>query len=327
MNLNRSVQHTNQTNDQQVNFIDLQETSSIKSVHFSPYEWSQDTIIVVLEDLIIVGQVSIQDTISLKKLCEIEYSGAYTALSISPDACISTLPIHIQFCVADTKDFNLRVYSCTGTSEEAQVHKDLVGHRSYINAVAYDPENNYISSVSDDNTCRVWSIPEDHECVATFILSSPGMATCWHREDVSKLLVAEKCGIIRFYNINTQKALMSLDVRKNLYDVHWAPSDSQLLGSLQMGELILWDVTKPSCPKQKLLFTQHGGSLRFSALGELVAAVNKLEGSLKVVHIHTLQQRLNVPIQLPTNVTWHSRLPVLCVGDDRRLCFWKVKSK
>lgn len=71
------------------------------------------------------------------------------------------------------------------------------------------------------------------------------MSTCWHREDASKLMVAEKIGLIRFYNVNTQKPILSLDFGKPLSAAHWAPSDAQLVCSLHLGELVLWDLTRP----------------------------------------------------------------------------------
>lgn len=71
------------------------------------------------------------------------------------------------------------------------------------------------------------------------------MAVCWHTEDNSKLMVAEKLGIIRFYNVTTFQPILSLDYGKPLFSSHWAPSDSNLVGSLQMGELLVWNLKRP----------------------------------------------------------------------------------
>lgn len=106
----------------------------------------------------------------------------------------------------------------------------------------YDPEHIYIVSVSDDHTARLWTTA-DNKHVATLKLTSPGMSACWHKDDNSKLLIAEKIGVIRFYNVSKQKPILSLDYGKPLASAHWAPFDSQLIASLQMGELLLWDMT------------------------------------------------------------------------------------
>lgn len=72
------------------------------------------------------------------------------------------------------------------------------------------------------------------------------------------------------------------------------------------------------------LFAESGGSIKFSQSGELLAAVNQMDSVLKVVHMPTLQQRLSAKVVLPTKITWHYRFPLVCLGDDTKLCFWKV---
>lgn len=79
---------------------------------------------------------------------------------------------------------------------------------------------------------------------ANLTLFSTGISLCWHTKDTAKLLVAEKIGLIRFYNVETQRPILSLDVGKPLSSAHWAPFDTQLVGSLQHGELLLWDLTR-----------------------------------------------------------------------------------
>lgn len=64
-----------------------------------------------------------------------------------------------------------------------------------------------------------------------------------------------------------------------------------------------------------------------NSLNELVVTVNRLEGSVKVSHVNTQQQRLSALAALPCNISWHFRLPVFCLGDDTKLCFWKISPK
>lgn len=71
------------------------------------------------------------------------------------------------------------------------------------------------------------------------------MSVSWHRADECKLLVAEKIGIIRFYNVEVEVAIISLDYGKPLISASWGPVDEQLVASLHMGELVVWDLTKP----------------------------------------------------------------------------------
>lgn len=66
--------------------------------------------------------------------------------------------------------------------------------------------------------------------------------------------------------------------------------------------------------------------MKFNQDGNLIAVVNSLSFNLKVIQHENNQIKLNTQVTLPTNVTWHFRLPLVCVGDDRHLCFWKVES-
>ncbi|KAK4886425.1 hypothetical protein RN001_002696 [Aquatica leii] len=299
----------------------FQETGQISVIHLSPYEISQDLILIAFPTKILLGQLIFQDTIEFKQLAEFNNEVASTALALSSETAINTLPQSVIFCSAGV-DYKLRIYKSDLGKES--YYKVLSGHSSFINEISYDPENNYIASVSDDNTVRIWDV-HDYSCVAILLLSSPGMSTCWHREDSSKLMVAEKIGLIRFYNVNTQKQILSLEYGKSLSAAHWAPSDSQMVSSLHLGELVIWDLSHPSRPtNSKIIHAMNGGCLRINSSGELIASVNPLEGCLKVSLFNSQQQRLLVPVKLPTNVTWHFRLPLLCIADDNKLYFWSV---
>lgn len=76
-----------------------------------------------------------------------------------------------------------------------------------------------------------------------------------------------------------------------------------------------------------LIFTESGGNIKFSAFGELIAAVNNLGGNLKVINLQTNQIKLSVPVTLSTNIAWHSRCPIVCVGCYTKLNFWRIVSK
>lgn len=68
------------------------------------------------------------------------------------------------------------------------------------------------------------------------------MSVCWHKTDGGKLLVAEKMGIISFYNVETETCIFSSDYGKSLSSCHWSPSDNDLMVSLHQGELLVWQL-------------------------------------------------------------------------------------
>lgn len=76
-----------------------------------------------------------------------------------------------------------------------------------------------------------------------------------------------------------------------------------------------------------MIYTECGGEVKFSAGTELVAVLNKLENSVKVFHVQSQQERLNVKLTLPSNITWHLRMPLICTSDGDNLLFWKVVPK
>ncbi|XP_044254902.1 nucleoporin Nup37 [Tribolium madens] len=312
-------------NDSKVFKKDFSEYGQILNIELSPFILSQDLILIGFESRVILGHLRLEDqTLDLDILAEFTLKSRCSSLSISPETSTSILPNNIIFAVA-CKDFKVRVFRSDLRGDD--VCKVLSDHNSYINDVKFDPDNNFLASVSDDNTAKLWET-EDFKCVVTLQLTSPGISACWHKEDNSKLLIAEKIGLIRFYNVETQNPILSLDYGKPLSCTHWAPSDSQFVASLQLGELLIWDLSKPCVPATNtLVFTEAGGHVRFNAFGDLVAAINNLDSTLKVVDIRTNQVKLAVSVVLPSNVNWHCRYPLVCLGDYMTLTFWKVVSK
>lgn len=78
------------------------------------------------------------------------------------------------------------------------------------------------------------------------IFLSTGMSVSWHRQEPSKLLVAEKCGLLHMYNVEMQRAIMSLDAAQfPLMAADWSPSNSSRVGCVAGGDLVIRDVTAP----------------------------------------------------------------------------------
>lgn len=73
-----------------------------------------------------------------------------------------------------------------------------------------------------------------------------GMAVCYHREEVGKLLVAEKNGLIHLYNILSHQAILSVDSGcVPLMSADWSPSNCLLVAAVAGGELLVWDMSRP----------------------------------------------------------------------------------
>jgi len=58
-------------------------------------------------------------------------------------------------------------------------------------------------------------------------------------------MVAEKNGIIRFYDLVNQQAIMSLSVgHAPLMDANWCPTDPLKVGAVALDDWHIWDMSK-----------------------------------------------------------------------------------
>ncbi|XP_014204873.1 nucleoporin Nup37 isoform X2 [Copidosoma floridanum] len=280
----------------------------IHCVEWSPYEWSEDLICIGLENKIIIASIKFQEEdnqledISYTQLKVFNPEGRVHAIAWSPET--------------------------SNLIDESAV-EILEGHKNYVNSIAYDGDGELLASVSDDLTCKLWAIKENRSCILSFVLTAPGVAVKWHNEEPGKLLVAEKLGIIRMYNVRSQQAIMSMDASKvPLMTADWSPN-SLKVACLAAGELCLFDVSRPSRAQEtKTLHLEGGTVMKFSPANEnLIATIGRPDNNVKVVDIKAKEVQLCSRVRLYGGLTWHQRLQVICAGSDRKLLFWKVPNK
>lgn len=74
---------------------------------------------------------------------------------------------------------------------------------------------------------------------------SLGTAVKWSADEPNKILVAEKKGIIRLYNVEQEQPVYSLESDIfPLMDVDWCPSNHCKIAGVASGYLLVWDTTK-----------------------------------------------------------------------------------
>ncbi|XP_035725577.1 nucleoporin Nup37-like isoform X1 [Vespa mandarinia] len=310
--------------------IKLNLSGQIYCVEFSPYEWSQQLICIGLKEEVIIGTIKFQDEddtvedIAYNLIRTFHHDTRPNAIAWSPETTLSVVPKILTFCVAGT-DFRIRMYN--SNLNDVNIYEILEGHIDYINSISYEPEGELLASTSDDHTCKLWAVKEDQKCISTFHLTSPGMSVCWHSEESGKLLVAEKNGLIHMYNVRNQQAIISLDAGVlPLSSADWGSNPLKVV-SLAAGELLLWDVSRPSRPLESgTLYIEGGLLIKFSPTYEhIVASIGRPDNLLKVSNFKLKQVILHGKVKIVGGLSWHYKYPYICAGSDRELHFWKIK--
>ncbi|XP_022527488.1 nucleoporin Nup37 [Astyanax mexicanus] len=249
------------------------------------------------------------------------------ALAWSPETRLDKIPQIIRFCTA-AGDRKLRLF--TSDLQNRHEVKEMEGHTSYINHVVFEPtEGKQMASVSDDHTCRVWDL-EGNETVS-LRLWSPGVSVCWHPEEVFKLMVAEKKGTIRFYDLVTQQAILSLDCgQMPLMSADWCLTNTIKVGAVVGSDWVIWDITRSSYPQEKRpAHLDKARLFRWSRANENLFSTTgcpgKINSQLLVHHLGHPQPVMIGSSSVGAGLSWHRNLPLCVVGGDRKLSFWMTE--
>ncbi|XP_028672346.1 LOW QUALITY PROTEIN: nucleoporin Nup37 [Erpetoichthys calabaricus] len=257
--------------------------------------------------------------------CRIFHQGVRVdCIAWSPESKLDVIPRRIRFCTA-AADRNIRIF--TSDLQEKHEIKVVEGHSDYINQLVFEPrEGHQIASVSDDLTCRIWDLDGKQE--TSFLLHSPGMSVCWHLEDAFKLMVAEKNGLVRFYDLLTQQAILSLDCGQTpLMSADWCFGNTIKVGAVAGNDWVIWDITRSSYPQEKRpAHVDCARSFRWSKANENLFATTgypgKLKSQLLVHHLGHPQPVMIGYASVGAGLSWHRTLPLCVIGGDRKLFFW-----
>ncbi|XP_067110718.1 nucleoporin Nup37 [Osmerus mordax] len=304
-------------------------------VEFSPFDNGTAGSLLAYggNQLVVVGSVRFQEEdlevegVEFTTLQIFSHTLRVDALAWSPESHLDKLPQLIRFCTA-AADFKLRVLS----SDLQNKHEVKVfgGHTSFINHLVYEPtEGQQIASVSDDHTCRVWDLQGNE--TTSFRLRSPGISVCWHPEEVFKLMVAEKRGTIRFYDLVTRQAILSLDCGQSpLMSADWCLTNTIKVGAVVGSDWLIWDITRSSYPQEKR--PAHVGRARLfkwsranENLFSTTGCPGKISSQLLVHHLGHPQPVMIGSAMVGAGLSWHRTLPLCVIGGDRKLFLWMTE--
>ncbi|KAI3366625.1 hypothetical protein L3Q82_009310 [Scortum barcoo] len=194
----------------------------------------------------------------------------------------------------------------------------------------YSAENEWQRAAhSETFVVMVWDL-EGNEST-TLRLRSPGISVCWHPEEAFKLMVAEKKGTIRFYDLVTQQAILSLDCGQSpLMSADWCLTNTIKVGAVAGNDWLIWDITRSSYPQEKRpAHIDKARLFKWSRASENLFATTGCPGKIcSQLLIHHLGHPQPVTIGSATvgsGLSWHRTLPLCVVGSDRKLCFWMTE--
>jgi len=302
--------------------------SRVFCTEFSPFPWSSSLLAVGLQSSVTIGQCwfteedsSISD-FQWEVLKEIHHDTRVQAMAWSPKTSLMVAPKVVEFCTSGT-DHKVRLFS--SDLEEVQV-RVLKGHTDYINSLVFEPEKgDQILTGSDDHTAKVW---EGGECTTTLNFKSPVMSVQWHQEELGKVLVGQKSGIISLFNSLTLQPILSVDCGiAPLLSTDWCHSNALLLTAAVSTELVIFDLSTPSLPTNRRHV--HGEGARYTRCSRhsdsLVATAGRPGNCLKVWHSKSGVLLVSSEMVLVGGMSWHSKIPYLAVGGDREVQMYKVQ--
>ncbi|KAK1168877.1 nucleoporin Nup37 [Acipenser oxyrinchus oxyrinchus] len=304
-------------------------------VEFSPFESGAAGALLAYggNQYVVVGTCRFQeedtevDGIEYTTLRVFHHGVRVDAIAWSPESRLDALPKQIRFCTASA-DRKLRIL--TSDLQDRHEVKVMDGHSDYINDLVFDPrEGQQIASVSDDHTCRIWDL--DGSQKISFLLRSPGMSVCWHPEDAFKLMVAEKNGMVRFYDLITQQAILSLDCGLTpLMSADWCFANTIKVGAVAGNDWVIWDITRSSYPQEKRpAHVDRTRLFKWSKANENIFATTgcpgKINSQLLVHHLGHPQPIMIGSASVGAGLSWHRTLPLCVIGGDRKLSFWMTE--
>jgi len=301
--------------------------SRVFSTEFSPFPWSSNLLAIGLQSSITIGQCWFTEddanTSELKweVVKEIHHDTRVQAMTWSPKTSLMVAPKVIEFATSGT-DHKVRLF----TSDLAEVNvRILKGHTDYVNSLVFEPEKgDQLLTGSDDHTAKLW---EDGECVTTLHFKSPVMSVKWHQEEMGKVLIGQKSGIISLYNSLTLQPILSVDCGVSpLLATDWSMANSLLIAAAVSTELIMFDLSSPSLPTSRR--TVHIEGARYASCSRhtdsLIATSGRPGNCLKVWHTKSSGGLVSNEMVVVGGLSWHVRLPYLAVGSDREVQLFRV---
>ncbi|XP_042156276.1 nucleoporin Nup37-like [Oncorhynchus tshawytscha] len=116
-------------------------------------------------------------------------------------------------------------------------------------------------------------------------------------------------GTIRFYDLVTQQAILSLDCGQSpLMSADWCLANTIKVGAVTGSDWVICDITRSRCS-------------RVSTTG----CPGKISSQLLVHHLGHPQPVMIGSATVGAGLNWQRSLPLCVIGGDRKLSFWMTE--
>ena len=303
----------------------LEFSGRVFATKFSPFPSSSNLLAVGLQSSVTIGQCVFPEENSDNTegfqwtvLKEIHHDTRVQTIAWSPKTNLMMSPKVLEFATSGT-DHKVRQFTSDGDSVQVKV---LKGHSDYVNTCVYEPETgDQLLTGSDDHTVKMW---EAGDCVSTLHFKSPVMTVAWHTEEVGKVLIGQKSGVISLYNALSLQPILSLDCSLSpLLSIDWSEANSLHVTAVVSSELVMFDMSAPS--QAVMSRTVHSEGARYVASTDMLVATGGRPGNcVKVWHSKSGVQLLSNEMVVIGGLSWHFKLPYLAVGGDREIHLYSV---
>jgi len=175
-----------------------------------------------------------------------------TSLALSADSNVSIgrKKLTYAFSVLDSPDVHLVSEETESNFREeifdsdSQIHI-LKEQSSAITHMAFDGEKGeLLASLAEEPICIVWDVvAKRRSCL--LILKSPGVAVMWHKSEPYKLLVVEREGCIKFFNVVKCCAILTINTFvKPIISADWSPRNNLMVAVGTYNSTILFNTSK-----------------------------------------------------------------------------------
>lgn len=322
---------------------------SVKKVEFFPYEWAQNLLAVCMPNEVKVfsfnsyqqenNSESHTNENNLQPLMTVPLQdGRIDHFSWSPRTNVATLKPIIQFAVCDN---NRNLMFCTADLSKETVRtldQDLSAYvktvekkidADIVYKISYDHDNGEMIAFTADNSCFLWNC--ELSKLDQFSLQSSGVGICWHRDEKNKLMVAERSGLIRIYNLETMRpiyTLLSMEpfneaVTFPLISFDWCQTNPEVVIATTKSQIIYWN-TSGSCLPQKI--DDNVENLKVCRIAKFKDdIIGYLTGSDTNAKMTILNYRLNQVIYQSNNMkllnsfSFNAILPVVAIANEQKL--------